>query len=56
MTKKHRNSRISPISLRTGKNPKPKSKSLGRVPNPVISHPEQTMLHIEVKEEEVVAQ
>jgi hypothetical protein len=29
LTEKHRNSRISPISLRTGKKPKPKSKSLG---------------------------
>jgi hypothetical protein len=28
LTEKHRNSRISPISLRTGKKPKPKSKSL----------------------------
>jgi hypothetical protein len=28
LTEKHRNSRISPISLTTGKKPKPKSKSL----------------------------
>jgi hypothetical protein len=28
LTEKHQNSRISPISLRTGKKPKPKSKSL----------------------------
>jgi hypothetical protein len=28
LTEKYRNSRISPISLRTGKKPKPKSKSL----------------------------
>jgi hypothetical protein len=28
MTEKHRNSQILPISLRTGKNPEPKSKSL----------------------------
>jgi hypothetical protein len=30
LTEKHRNSRISPISLRTGKKPKLKSKSLCR--------------------------